>query len=385
MNTKFSLTAQFHSLLCLCAAALLSTLLICCNDNAPTHQGQPNTPEDKDPNDKDPNDKDPNDKDPNDTCDSRSSAIEWHPCTNAGSPSTTKERWNHTRSAIIAALDAKHRGIDTIVNPGQDQTLIGKFVYGPLDKDLKREKVEVWIEVACGNWQLFGSANTTEDGDHPAVDGIKDDGGRIFFSIPAGKRLPIGSYRVKMIVKGDLTEANFWLHVWAPGTRVVISDIDGTITTRENDGAWTIFDPASPTPRAGSAATFHAYAAKGYRILYVTARPEFVLNGTRKWFANNGFPQGIFHLSEKDTGEIFGSGAQAYKSAYFKWLAQSRGLAIEWVYGNKESDLDAYLSAGVPADRIRLVAGEYAGDLKGSTMFSDYIPESERVACLPPL
>ncbi|MDR0966995.1 MAG: hypothetical protein LBM75_10965 [Myxococcales bacterium] len=321
-------------------------------------------------------------------CDQRPSPIEWRPCPDtAFSPDTPKESWRHIGSELVTLLGSpKHRGIDTIVNPGQDQLLIGKFVYGLFDQDLEDEKVEVWIEVRCRDWRLFGTTQTTRDGLFDTVGGIEDDGGRVFFTIPTEKRLPPGSYRVKMLVKGDHSEANLWLHVWERGTRVVVSDIDGTITTSENDGLWTVFAPNSPTPRVGAAATFRAYAAKGYRLLFVTARPEFATEGTRQWFADNGFPtDGVaFHLSPSDSGEL-GAGAQAYKTAYLQALTQAHGLDIAWAYGNKASDLAAYLAAGVRPEGIRLVVGEYTGDLEGATMIESYIPESERAACLPPL
>ncbi len=320
-------------------------------------------------------------------CDARPSPAAWKPCSGESFfPDTPTEPWQRatTQRLVVAQGAPDHRGLDAIVNPGAPQRLVGKFTYGIANKDLEGEKVEVWIEVACGDWRLFGTAITTEDGQKGTVDGVEDDGGRAFFTIPEARRLPAGSYRVKMLVKGDHSEANFWLHVWDKGTRIVVSDIDGTITESENDGLWTVFDPDSPTPRQGASATFRAHAAKGLYIVYLTARPEFATNGTRRWFAANGFPPGAFHLSPSNKGEL-GSGAQAYKAAYLQSLVQRLGLTVEWAYGNKESDLDAYRAAGVRPERIRLVAGEYSGDLKGATRLESYVPESQWAACLPPI
>lgn len=320
-------------------------------------------------------------------CDDRFSPIAWTDCQeDSFFPDTPIERWKHasTSRLIVAQGAPDHRGLDTIVNPGQEQRLIGKFVYGIAHKDLEDEKVEIWIEIACRDWWLFGSTYTTKDGQLGTVDGIADDGGRIFFTIPEARRLPVGSYRVKMLVKGDHSEADAWLHVWEKGTQVVVSDIDGTITTSENDGLWTVFDPSSPIPREGANTTFCAYASKGYRLIFLTARPEFTTNGTRRWFSENGFPAGVFQLSPSNKGEL-GSGAQAYKTNHLRSLVEQRGIAIEWAYGNKGSDLDTYLGVGVPHERIRLIAGEYSGELKGAKMIESYVSESERVACLPPV
>jgi phosphatidate phosphatase PAH1 len=325
--------------------------------------------------------------DAGEVCDRRPSPTEWIPCRGDGFvPDSPTEEWRQTTTSLFVVTQGapRHRGIDAIVNPGQEQILIGKFAYGRADKDLKDEKVEIWIEVACGSWARIGVDYTSDEGDHGTVGGVEDDGGRIFFTIPEDRRLPVGSYRVKMLVKGDHSEANFWLHVWEPGMRVVVSDIDGTITTRENDGLWTVFDPMSPTAREGANDTFRIYAAKGYRVIFLTARPDFITEGTRSWFDRNSFPVGVFHLSQRTIGE-HGADAQAYKTAYLESLVENHGVVVEWAYGNKETDLDAYLAVGVVPDHIQLVAGEYTGDLRGSTMIDSYVPESERVACLPPV
>jgi phosphatidate phosphatase PAH1 len=318
-------------------------------------------------------------------CDRRTSSEQWHPCRGDGFvPDTPTEAWRHTTTSIFVVTQgaARHRGIDTIVNPGQDPVLIGKFAYGIFDKDLVDERVEIWIEESCGNWVRHGEAFTSDDGQNATVNGVEDDGGRVFFQ--PTRRLPVGSYRVKMLVKGDHSEANFWLHVLERGTRAVVSDIDGTITTRETDGAWTALDPSSPTPRDGAADVFRVYAAKGYRVVFLTARPEFLTNGTRTWFSDHSFPEAVFHLSQSNFGES-GAQAQAYKAGFLSSIVEGQGITIDWAYGNKETDLDAYLGTGVQADHIRLVAGEYSGDLKGSVMIDGYVPEIDRVACLPPV
>lgn len=320
-------------------------------------------------------------------CDLSASPTRWIPCADGSFlPDTPTEDWQHTSTGLLVVTQgaARHRGVDTIVNPGQEQVLIGKFAYGPLDKDLKDERVEVWVETNCGLWARFATVSTSEEGQHGTINGVEDDGGRVFFRVPAADALPLGSYRVKMLVKGDHSSADFWLHVWQPGTRVVVSDIDGTITTNENDGLWTAFDPSAPTPREAASDTFRIYASKGYRVVFLTARPEFTTPGTRRWFSDNGFPEGVFHLSQADIGE-HGAEAQVYKSNYLSSLARNAGVVIEWAYGNKETDLDTYLLVGAAPDHLQLVAGEYSGDLKGANQIQGYVTEAARVTCLPPI
>lgn len=279
---------------------------------------------------------------------------------------------------------ANHRGIDTIVNPGDEQVLIAKFAYGTFDADLVHEKVEVWVERVCGTWSKLGTTWTSDDGDYPTTDGVEDDGGRVFFHVAAADVLPAGSYRVKMLVKGDHSEANAWLRVWPKQTQAVVTDIDGTMTMQETDGAWSWLDSNLPVAQPGAAELMQAYYAKGYRLIYLTARPERLTNGTRQWFLDNGFPPGTFHLSQSNVGEL-GDAAYDYKQAYLTELANAKGVLFAAAVGNKDTDLDAYLDSGIDPAAVTLVAGQYDGDLKGATMVEDYIASAQVVGCSTPI
>jgi len=45
-----------------------------------------------------------------------------------------------------------------------------------------------------------------------------------------------------------------------------------------------------------------AWASKGYRHVYLTARPDHMTAATGAWFASHGFPTGSFHLSQTSFG-----------------------------------------------------------------------------------
>jgi hypothetical protein len=297
-------------------------------------------------------------------------------------PDTPVADWRHTSSAVMALGTPHHRCADMIYNPGQPQLLIGKFVYGTLDYDLEDENVEIWVRPSCGGWVKLGSFLTSEGNEYGTVAGVPDDGGRVFFTVPDAQALPAGTHPIKMLVKGDHTAADCTLAVWPPGTHAVVSDIDGTLTTSEYDGLWTVFVPSSPTPNPSAAATFHQYRAKGYRLVYLTARPEFVVNGTRQWFADQGFPPGIFHLSVSDLGSS-GSAATAYKAGYLQERITDQGVRFDWAYGNTDTDLAAYRQVGIAADHVYLYLLD--GDLQGAHRLDDYATEVTRVACLPPV
>ena len=335
-------------------------------------------------------------------CDTRTVTEEAR-CTDEAFPAQASESWIHSFRTPTVTIQgsARHRCIDAIVNPDADQWVVGKFAYGIADADLHDEKVEVWVRKPVNGtctWERLGAVNTTDNaplfGD-PVFDAaplhtkglgpdLLDDGGRAFFQVPVAKRLPAGAYPIRMLVKGDLSAAQCALHVWPRGTQAFVSDIDGTITTQENDGLWTLLDPASPTGRISTQEVHRAYVSKGYKLVYLTARPEMLANGTRDWFRMNNYPFAALHVSQSNFGE-FGDAAVTYKGGYLQHLKDDQGVSWAWAYGNKESDLTAYLGVGVTASHIYLVAGEYTGDLRGSNRIESYTPEIQRVSCLPPL
>jgi len=142
--------------------------------------------------------------------------------------------WRHATSALLALGTAYHRGRDLLLAEGDPQWALAKFAYGLLtDTDLHDEDVDVWLLRDCATWELLGTATTSEDDQNPTVEGVADTGGRVFFRIPEEKRLGLGRHRIRFVVKGDLSTADAYLQILPPGARVVVTDIDGTLTTSE--------------------------------------------------------------------------------------------------------------------------------------------------------
>jgi phosphatidate phosphatase PAH1 len=314
-------------------------------------------------------------------CDTGAKA-KWTPCTgDTFVPDHALVDWTHwtTSTWMVVGPNPHHRGVDALLAQASAQRLEAKFTYGPVHKNLVHELVDVYVERSCGSWEYLGESTTSNDDDN----GSEDDGGRVYFYVPESQKLTLGSYRVKMVVKGDHSDTTFLVHVLPEHAPIVVSDIDGTITLKEWDGLVAWFDSNYPDPRPGSEDLFAAYHAKGFYILYLTARPELLTGGTREWFADNLFPQGAFHLSRTDIGE-HGDSARSYKEEYLQDLVD-RGFDIKAVYGNKDTDLDAYLGAGVAASAVTLVSGQYTGDLKGARMVDGWLQEAVNVGCAPAL
>lgn len=259
--------------------------------------------------------------------------------------------------------DANHRGRDLLLNPGDPQWIIAKFAYGTItgnpftfDNDLEGEQVDIWLLRGCGSkWELLGSAITTNDdafgnGPHDPVEGVEDDGGRVYFEIPAAKALGVGRHRVHLVVRGDQSSTELTLQVVPPGTPIVVTDVDGTITESEYIEFEALLAGELPPVHVDAAGVFDILASKGYLPMYLTARPEWLGQRTRDVLAMNGFPPGIVHTTTSDTGAVGGS-ASEFKTGELAVL-KKRGMVPAFAFGNTETDAEAYDNGGIqPIDR----------------------------------
>ena len=300
--------------------------------------------------------------------------------------------WNHSFTTGVETVlqgAANHRGQDVVVNPGQLPVLIGKFAYGTFDKDLKDEWVEVWIQLdpPCGAWTKLGEVLTSEDGEYGTQYGIEDDGGRVFFPIDASAAPGPGAYPIVMLVKGDLSMAAFNLFVVKPGRRMVLTDIDGTMTTSDFQLVAELFmDIFSgsfvPAMYADANTVMQRYHDKGYDLVYVTGRPDMLKDATRNWLDQQGFPRGVIHLTDTNAQALpTASGVQAYKTDFLQLLIGTHGVAIDYAYGNATTDIGAYAAVGIAKDRTFIIGAN--GGTDGTQALTDYTSHLPYVDAVP--
>lgn len=262
----------------------------------------------------------------------------------------TATGWN---SIIPPFGDPNHRGRDMFYNPGEAQWIMAKFSYGTFDDDIKGEFVDMYLLRDCADtWEFLGTATTTEDGEHATVEGVEDTGGRIYFQIPADKALGLGWHRVHLVVKGDLSSTDQYIHVVEKGAPIIVSDIDGTLTTYETEEFVALAAGSLPAMQKDAANLFNIYAEKGYNIFYMTARPEWLGARTHAFFEQYGFPRGIVHTTLTKSGALGGEAA-TYKTNELAMIA-NRGLIPSYAFGNTESDAEAYFNAKVEPDDHRI-------------------------------
>ncbi|HWM86448.1 MAG TPA: hypothetical protein VNO33_11435 [Kofleriaceae bacterium] len=308
-------------------------------------------------------------------------------CESASAPNTgSTRRFRHRRSAFVSAIgQPNHRGRDLLLRPGDPQLVIAKFAYGLTDKDLVDEEVDVWLLRGCGgSWQRLGTAITSDDGDHAEVEGVRDTGGRIYFQIPAARRLAAGRHRIHLSVAGDRSGTDLVIHVAPAGTPVFISDVDGTLTGSESAELGALVAGVLPAAHPSSPAALRALAARGHIPIYLSARPEPLVGRTRAFLARNGFPPGLVQTTTRKTGAL-GRAAARFKTAAIARSVNHRGYIPTFAFGNTASDAQTY--AHVQAQQRLLY--RFTDRIHGSRRFDAYgplIPELQaaRSSCAAP-
>ncbi len=284
-----------------------------------------------------------------------------------------KRSFRHTTSGWGGS--ANHRGRDLFINAGSKAWALAKFAYGAPtpDNDAQDEDVDVYLLRDCGTtWKKLGTFRTTNDGEHATVEGVVDTGGRVYVDISAieGSPLPVGRHRVHFVMGGDLSTTDQFIEVLPEGAKVVVSDIDGTLTTSESASWSEAFGGTPPGANPGSADVLNVFARKGYFVFYLTARPEFFVQKTRDWLRDKGFPTGIMHTSFSQIGET-GAAGIAYKTTELADLKSKIGAAPAYGFGNTDTDTTAYDNAKITPAANRFFF-KYMTDLKGGTYHDDY-------------
>ena len=264
----------------------------------------------------------------------------------AGAPGS----FRHLTSRLISALgDPRHRGIDLVASAdAETQTIEGRISYTVVDKELEDEDVDVF---ACraGSWARIGGART-------------DDEGQFALALTGDARLPIGLRDLFVSVVGDRTGVGFLADVAPTGTRLLVSDVDGTLTSSENAFFETVLLGIEPAAQPGAAAAYASITPRGYQIVYLTSRGNEFTTDTRTWLADKGFPRGPLRLSSSFV-TLPGGDTVDFKAQAMAGLTAA-GFTLAVGVGNRATDIEAYAKAGVAADRTFIELPEFASEVQ---------------------
>lgn len=214
---------------------------------------------------------------------------------------------------------------------------------GLTSKPLAGEKVSLWTyDTTATSWQSLGTTTTGDDG---------------YYDVPAaGNAVPNGR-PVYALLEADGTCAEHYNYFLPAGTKVVVTDIDGTLTLNDGELLTQITDPTYVPKAMGAAVRLtQAWADKGYTIVYLTARVHGLRAESRAWLTDLGFPGGPL-ITEN------GNKADVYKTIWLKRMRQDFGWDIVVAYGNADTDITAYAAAGIAKDKTFIV-GPLAGNME---------------------
>jgi len=298
------------------------------------------------------------------------------PACNAAPPDPGPARaWRHAAPGGAP----NHRGRDLFVIPGAAQWIIGNFLYGlgPLEGGLQDEEVDIYLLRNCGTtWEKLGTKLTTgATPSHPKVEGVDDAPGRMFFEVPVGQALGLGRHRVRLVVGGDLSAVDMFMEIVPPNTPMFVADMDGTLTDSETAQFFAILTGTIPNANPDAATALNILASKGYRPMYLTARPEWLVKTSQDWIVAKGFPPGILHTTLVGGGAT-GPAASMYKTEELAMLAQ-RMLKPAYAIGNTNTDADAYNAGNVQplTNRIFFQYTDTAWNGRRIEAYSALLPE----------
>lgn len=277
-------------------------------------------------------------------------------------PSLPGRAMRHTKNDLISELgEPRHRGVDMIAAESDPtQTFAGAFAYSDADKALEDEDAELFACTGEG-WRTLGTART-------------DDDGRFSLTVSGAALLPVG---LRDVYASAPDGSGVWfLALVAPdGARVMISDVDGTLTSKENAFPISLAGGTNVGVQPGAPGAFGDAAARGVLPIFLTARGDLYTQATRDWLALEGFPRAPLRLAQPLV-TLPGTATVAFKRAVVEPLVGR--FEVVAAIGNRASDVTAYTDAGVSADHIYVKMSEFADELaaplaaKQAVAFSSY-------------
>ncbi|XP_068562556.1 membrane-associated phosphatidylinositol transfer protein 2-like [Cebidichthys violaceus] len=249
-------------------------------------------------------------------------------------PSKPREKWLRKRTHVkIRNVTANHRVNDAVFTEDGAQMVMGRFMYGPLDMvTLTGEKIDIHImtQPPSGEWVFFNTELTNSSG-------------RVSYLIPEGKKLGIGVYPVKMVVRGDHTVADSYLSIVPRGTEFVVFSIDGSFAASVS------IMGSDPKVRAGAVDVVRYWQDLGYLIVYVTGRPDMQKQRVVAWLSQHNFPHGIVSFCDGLVHDPL-----RHKANFLKSLINEAQMRIFAAYGSTK-DISVYSSIGLPPSHIYIV------------------------------
>lgn len=255
--------------------------------------------------------------------------------------------FRHRRSALLAKMGSpRHSAADVVARPGRAATIEGKFTYTRASKDLEDEYVVAELRRGA-KWRRIGR-------------GLTDSDGRVRFEVPGRWLRRAGQVRVRMTAVGDGSRAEAVIWVMAPRSKVVVFDIDGTLTPGDGEIIKRAVWGSAVKVRPGAAdVVAHWAVKKRIQPIYLTGRPYLFNVDTRAWLVRHGFPPGPLITADSLRQALPTSGGVgAFKEAWLRRLTTANRLSVAAAYGNADTDVCAFARAGIAPSATYIFGGK---------------------------
>ncbi|CAF0717992.1 unnamed protein product [Brachionus calyciflorus] len=230
-------------------------------------------------------------------------------------------------------MKTNHRANDIIVQEAKDQILVARFCKGPLDFSLSNEKVDIYIKSEeILEWKYLATETT-------------DEKGKLYHAIPWDKRLPIGVYQIKMIVKSDLSGTHFYMTVIPEKCEAVVFSIDDTLITSSK-----VLTRKNPKLRPGAVDIVRYWQSLGYIIIYITSKSDTNHLKITNLLTQHNFPLGMVYSSDGITLDSTKQKIETLKSI-------SEHLKLSAAYGST-NEIQVYTNLGVETSRIFILSNK---------------------------
>jgi hypothetical protein len=164
---------------------------------------------------------------------------------------------------------------DAIVSPGEPVRLTA-FVYR---------------DTICGVGRDIGGVQVqfSVDGRSAASARTDDDGWvSVQWALPSGSA---SRFEAKAAVRGRTVRAGGAVYTWDPNRIILAVDVDGTLAQTDYDDLILGRRDVGSQPLPYAQQTLDQLSAD-FHILYLTARPQYYVEKTRRWLKDCGFPTG---------------------------------------------------------------------------------------------
>jgi hypothetical protein len=229
----------------------------------------------------------------------------------------------------LDAAPVRYAGVKARTKPDQ----------GLFSRPLGGENVSLWFyDPIALAWNMVDRGTTDANG---------------VYSFTAGGFVPPPAAPVYAVLEADGSCATHYTYLASSGSKFVVMDIDGTLTSDDQQIILQVSDEAYvPQAMIGASALAKAWAAKGYRIVYLTARAHVFDTETRAWLDMLEFPKGPIITTNG------GASADVYKTTWLRRLITGLGWTPYAAYGNAPTDITAYANVGIPLARTFIIGPE---------------------------